>query len=103
MGVPTGNSFYDAFCMQLYMRASFSKCLNRRIGTPTMQWCYVSTECEWAEKVEGTSVAVHLCTEDDDFMNDTAPEELNKLGLQDDLDRGLLGKLSYAVEQERWS
>jgi len=94
---------YDMFCTKFYMRASFPKCLNKKFGTPSEQWCYVSSECEAASKVEGTDVAIHTCTEGDDLMNNTGPEELDRLAQIDNLEIGLFGKLSYNMEPEKWS
>lgn len=100
---PTGNGFYDEFCTRFYMQVSATTCFNRKFGTPTEQWCYVSSECAGADKVEGTSAAIKMCAEGDDFMNDTTPEDLNTFGTQNKLERGLLGKLSYHMDSEKWS
>jgi len=101
--VPSGNGFYDEFCTRMYMQISFQACFNKKFGTPSEQWCYVSAQCEGAEKVEGTDVAIKTCSHDDHLMNNTGPEELNRLAGLDHLEIGLFGKLSYNMEPEKWS
>jgi len=96
-------SFYDEFCTRMYQQISFSGCFNKGFGTPTKQWCYVDHNCQGTDPVEGTDLAIKSCSEGDNFMNDTAPEELDRLADVDHLEIGLFGKLSYAMEPDLWS
>jgi len=101
--VPTGNGVYDEFCTRFYMQASFSRCLNKKFGTPSEQWCYVHKECQAAEPVNKTGFAIKTCSDQDARMDGVMPEELNAMGTTDGLERGLFGKLAYAMEPEKWS
>jgi len=101
--VPSGMDMYDEFCTRFFMEANFNKCLNMKFMSPTQQWCYVSPECEGAEKVPGANAAIKMCGEGDDFMNATSPDELNRLATDSKLERGLFGKLSYALDSWKWS
>lgn len=108
---PHGTSLYDMAlqaytetCVKGFEKMSFTGCLNKKFGNSTEQWCYVSAECDGAEAIPGTDVGIHMCAEGDDFMNDTAPEELNRLAQEDSLDISLFGKLSYQIDKDfMWS
>lgn len=98
---------YNEFCTNFYMRGSHSSCLNMRFGSPAEQWCYVPRACAAREsdKIIDSLVALHNCSADagDRLMKTTAPEELNRLAGVDKLEIGLFGKLSYAMDEMKWS
>jgi len=102
---PVYHDQYIEFCQQTFQKLSSAKCLNHRFapGLNTTQWCYVPATCEGAEKVEGTSAALHNCTENDDLMSKALPEELNAFIGPDEVTSSILGKLSYRINPFRWS
>jgi len=86
-----------------YKAANFTGCLNRKVAAISEQWCYVSEECKGASSVEGTDLAIKWCSESDKLMNNSYPEEVNRLAGLIDQEAGLLGKLSFALSDMIWS
>jgi len=85
------------FCHNFFETLDNDYCVNVNIGKDHGQWCYVSTACAQGAKVPTASVSWKQCNAQDTRLREYTPEELSIFALDNDLELGLLHKLSYPV------
>lgn len=99
---------YEALCTNFFMKLSGNKCVRGNIGAPD-EWCYTSPEC--GDSVPHTKMGYKQCEyhennnawKNDTLMSRRTPEEVNLIGLADNVDIGMLGKLSFDMAKMPWS
>lgn len=88
------------FCDRFFEKLQGNYCVNINMGADVGQWCYVSNECDDlinGEAVPGTSLSWKKCGAQDLQLRNYTPEELSTLSRTEDLDLGLLHKMSYPL------
>eukprot|EP00747_Dinoflagellata_sp_TGD_P016321 gnl/TRDRNA2_/TRDRNA2_125032_c0_seq1.p1 gnl/TRDRNA2_/TRDRNA2_125032_c0~~gnl/TRDRNA2_/TRDRNA2_125032_c0_seq1.p1 ORF type:complete len:808 (-),score=136.06 gnl/TRDRNA2_/TRDRNA2_125032_c0_seq1:115-2538(-) len=93
-------------CTSFFERMDHDLCVNVNKGEDKGQWCYVSSDCS---DINGGSMAKFndkfgwkRCRRDQDGMlRKKIPEYLEMLAERDDVDLGLLHKMSYPLDQGR--
>jgi len=92
------------FCDRFFTHLDNRKCVNMNMGPDRGQWCYVSQTCAQAEKVPLSAVSWKNCSAQDLLFRDATPIELAAYAHANNLDLGLLHKLSYPLYTEHmWS
>lgn len=92
-----------SICDEFYETLDHGDCVNLNVGKDKGQWCYVDAECpdlHGGGPVPGTPLSWKLCQPGQDAMfRDFTPEQLYTIAQQDDLDLGLLHKMSYPLSK----
>jgi len=88
------------FCDRFYMTLDDNFCVNVNMGEDDGEWCYVSRECTDATPVPGAALSWKQCSAQDQRRGDLAPTTLAAFASDNDLDLGLLHKMSYPVHKD---
>lgn len=91
------------FCHNFYMSLQGNMCVNRNLGADFGQWCYVSSQCTALNNGEpGHPLNMKLCTAEDNNLRSNSPRQLASIAHSQNLDLGLLHKMSYPVSSHFW-
>jgi len=92
--------FGGEFCNRFYMALQGNQCVNMNQGADEGQWCYVSPDCtnlQGGARVAGGHMAWKHCGAQDAGLRSYMPEALAEVARVQDLDLGLLHKMSYPL------
>lgn len=96
------STLYSEFCANFYTQLPSNACVNMNMGADMGQWCYVSASCANLNggRVVNSHVNSKVCTAGQDTMlRDSSPPELSQFSIANNLDMGLLHKMSYPLYQ----
>jgi len=85
------------FCDNFFETLDNNICVNVNMGDDYGQWCYVSTACAQGTPVPGAAVSWKQCSAQDTRLRDFEPTNLATFAIDNDLDLGLLHKMSYPL------
>jgi len=92
------DAFEMPFCNLFYKKLSSNACVNMNLGEDIGQWCYVSPDCAQSTRVNSSHpISWKTCDDGDLKLRDYTPVELAAFAKEQDLDLGLLHKLSYPL------
>jgi hypothetical protein len=96
------------FCDRFFGHLQGNSCVNRNMGADYGQWCYVSPECNngVAGPAGGATpgqMYARVCTSHDANLRSLTPRQLLQRSIDQNLDLGLLHKMSYPLNTHLWS
>jgi len=87
------------FCDRFYQTLDDNFCVNVNMGDDRGQWCYVSAACAEGTAVPGAALSWKQCGAQDTQLRDFTPTRLSAFAADNNLDLGLLHKMSYPLYQ----